>query len=116
MCCADDGPTVAIGPDLEVPTDSEKVDAGGMLLVPGGVDPHTRPEPAPSALSGLARAPFRSGESAADIGFHVAATRWSGWRPVRCGRTSNAVPQQFADIGQVFQVKDSLRRGAHRIV
>ncbi len=31
----------AVGPDLEVPAGSEILDAGGQLVMPGGIDPHT---------------------------------------------------------------------------
>jgi dihydropyrimidinase len=39
-----DGLIVAVEPDLEVPTGTEIVDAGGMLVMPGGIDPHTHME------------------------------------------------------------------------
>ena len=39
-----DGTIVALGPDLEAPTGAEIVDAGGMLVMPGGIDPHTHME------------------------------------------------------------------------
>ncbi|MDN0077662.1 dihydropyrimidinase [Crenobacter sp. SG2303] len=34
----------AIGPDLEAPAGAELIDAGGQLLMPGGIDPHTHME------------------------------------------------------------------------
>ena len=34
----------AVGADLEAPTGAEVVDAGGMLVMPGGIDPHTHME------------------------------------------------------------------------
>jgi len=34
----------AIGADLEAPTGAEIVDAGGLLVMPGGIDPHTHME------------------------------------------------------------------------
>ncbi len=40
----DGGIIAAIGPDLEVPTGAAIVDAGGMLVMPGGIDPHTHME------------------------------------------------------------------------
>jgi dihydropyrimidinase len=40
----EDGRIVLIGPDLEAPTGCEVVDAGGMLVMPGGIDPHTHME------------------------------------------------------------------------
>ena len=30
-----------IGPDLDVPSDAEVIDAGGQFVMPGGIDPHT---------------------------------------------------------------------------
>src|ERR1700722_7108638 len=39
-----DGTIVALGPDLEVPSGTEILDAGGMLVMPGGIDPHTHME------------------------------------------------------------------------
>jgi len=34
----------AIGPDLSAPADAVRVDAGGALVMPGGIDPHTHME------------------------------------------------------------------------
>ena len=39
-----DGKIVALSPDLEAPTGTEIVDAGGILVMPGGIDPHTHME------------------------------------------------------------------------
>ena len=39
-----DGKIVAVGPDLETPSGAETVDAGGTLVMPGGIDPHTHME------------------------------------------------------------------------
>jgi dihydropyrimidinase len=36
-----DGLIVAVGPDLEAPTGAGIIDAGGTLVMPGGIDPHT---------------------------------------------------------------------------
>jgi dihydropyrimidinase len=38
------GQIVAIGADLDVPTDAQIVDAGDALVMPGGIDPHTHME------------------------------------------------------------------------
>ena len=40
----DAGTIVQVGPNLEAPTGAEVVDAGGMLVMPGGIDPHTHME------------------------------------------------------------------------
>ncbi len=38
------GIVASIGPQLDPPTGAEIVDAGGMLVMPGGIDPHTHME------------------------------------------------------------------------
>ena len=38
------GNIAAVGPGLEAPAGAEVVDAGGMLVMPGGIDPHTHME------------------------------------------------------------------------
>ncbi len=40
----DGGKIKAIGENLEVPAGTEKVDAGGCYVMPGGIDPHTHME------------------------------------------------------------------------
>src|SRR5579864_533433 len=40
----DGGTIAAIGPNLDAPAGTEIVDAGGMLVMPGGIDPHTHME------------------------------------------------------------------------
>jgi dihydropyrimidinase len=40
VLCAD-GKIAAIGSDLEIPAGAETVDAGDLLVMPGGIDPHT---------------------------------------------------------------------------
>lgn len=40
----DDGRIAAVGANLEAPGGAEIVDAGGMLVMPGGIDPHTHME------------------------------------------------------------------------
>jgi len=37
----DGGIITAVGPDLEVPSDAEVIDASGQYVMPGGIDPHT---------------------------------------------------------------------------
>jgi dihydropyrimidinase len=39
-----DGLIVAVGENIEAPADAEVVDAGGCLIMPGGIDPHTHME------------------------------------------------------------------------
>ncbi|GAJ28828.1 dihydropyrimidinase [Acidomonas methanolica] len=38
------GRIVAVGPDLDAPLACEVVEAGGLLVIPGGIDPHTHME------------------------------------------------------------------------
>ena len=40
----EDGKIVAVGPDLEASGGAETIDAGGALVMPGGIDPHTHME------------------------------------------------------------------------
>jgi dihydropyrimidinase len=44
VLCGDDGKIVAVGEGLDAPSGSEVVDAGGQLVMPGGIDPHTHME------------------------------------------------------------------------
>ncbi|MBR9866068.1 MAG: dihydropyrimidinase [Oceanospirillales bacterium] len=37
----ENGKIVAIGPDLDVPSNTEIIDASGQYVMPGGIDPHT---------------------------------------------------------------------------
>ena len=39
-----DGKIAAVGENIEIPSDSEVIDAGGALVIPGGIDPHTHME------------------------------------------------------------------------
>ncbi|HEY6430991.1 MAG TPA: dihydropyrimidinase [Acetobacteraceae bacterium] len=39
-----DGTIAAVGPNLEAPSGADVVDAGGLLVMPGGIDPHTHME------------------------------------------------------------------------
>src|SRR5262245_28893851 len=41
---ADKGAVAAVGENLETPTGAEVIDAGGCLVMPGGIDPHTHME------------------------------------------------------------------------
>lgn len=41
VLCGGVGEILAVGPDLEVPTGCQVIDAGGLLVMPGGVDPLT---------------------------------------------------------------------------
>lgn len=40
----DGGKIVAVGEGLDAPTGAEVIDAGGALVIPGGIDPHTHME------------------------------------------------------------------------
>ncbi|HTW29243.1 MAG TPA: dihydropyrimidinase [Acetobacteraceae bacterium] len=40
----EEGRIAAIGPAMDAPTGAETVDAGGLLVMPGGIDPHTHME------------------------------------------------------------------------
>jgi dihydropyrimidinase len=61
-----DGLIVSVGPDLEAPAGTDIVDAGGMLVMPGGIDPHTHME-LPS-MSTTTSEDFFSGTSAGIAG------------------------------------------------
>ncbi|HTV27166.1 MAG TPA: amidohydrolase family protein, partial [Xanthobacteraceae bacterium] len=39
-----DGTIAALGANLEAPTGTEIIDAGGCYVMPGGIDPHTHLE------------------------------------------------------------------------
>ncbi|MDT8871112.1 hypothetical protein RAA17_08515 [Komagataeibacter rhaeticus] len=41
VLCGGMGEMLAVGPDLDIPAGCTVVDAGGLLVMPGGVDPHT---------------------------------------------------------------------------
>src|SRR5689334_4109327 len=42
LCVA--GKIAQVGPDLDAPAGAQVVDAGGLLVMPGGIDPHTHME------------------------------------------------------------------------
>src|ERR1700742_4161626 len=62
----EDGAIVAVEADLEAPTGTEIVDAGGMLVIPGGIDPHTHMEM--PFMGTVTSEDFFSGTSAAAVG------------------------------------------------
>ncbi|MCK5042359.1 MAG: amidohydrolase family protein, partial [Sphingomonadales bacterium] len=37
----DGGKIIAIGVDIDAPSDAEVIDASGQYVMPGGIDPHT---------------------------------------------------------------------------
>ena len=39
-----DGLIAAVGADLDAPSDARVIDADGLLVMPGGIDPHTHME------------------------------------------------------------------------
>jgi dihydropyrimidinase len=57
---------VAVEPNLEVPADATVIDAGGALVMPGGIDPHTHMEL--PFMGTVASESFFSGTSAAFAG------------------------------------------------
>ena len=61
-----DGVIVAMGPDLAVPAGAVVVDAGGLLVMPGGIDPHTHMELA--SMGTVTSEDFFSGTAAALAG------------------------------------------------
>jgi len=61
-----DGMIGEVGPDLEAPAGAEIVDAGGMLVMPGGIDPHTHMELA--SMGTTSSEDFFTGTSAAIAG------------------------------------------------
>ncbi|GBR07418.1 dihydropyrimidinase [Acetobacter oeni] len=44
VLCDDSGRIARVAPDLEAPTSCRIVDASGLLVMPGGIDPHTHME------------------------------------------------------------------------
>jgi dihydropyrimidinase len=56
----------AVGPNLEVPSGAEIIDAGGAYVMPGGIDPHTHMEL--PFMGTVASEDFFSGTSAAAAG------------------------------------------------
>lgn len=60
------GSVVAVGPDLETPAGAEVVDAGGCLVMPGGIDPHTHMEL--PFMGTVASEDFYSGTTAGAVG------------------------------------------------
>ncbi len=61
------GETIAaVGPELEVPSGAEVVDAGGCYVMPGGIDPHTHMEL--PFMGTVASEDFFTGTTAAAVG------------------------------------------------
>ncbi|KON66158.1 D-hydantoinase/dihydropyrimidinase [Komagataeibacter europaeus] len=44
ILCGDDGRIAAIAPEIDTPSGCEVVEADGLLVMPGGIDPHTHME------------------------------------------------------------------------
>ena len=44
VLCNDDGKIATVQADMETPTDCTVIDANGLLVMPGGIDPHTHME------------------------------------------------------------------------
>jgi len=62
----DGGLIKAVGPDLDAPSHTETIDAGGAYVMPGGIDPHTHMEL--PFMGTVASEDFFSGTSAAAAG------------------------------------------------
>src|SRR5262245_62487323 len=65
VLCAD-GVVKAIGDKLEAPSGARVIDAGGQLVMPGGIDPHTHMEL--PFMGTVASESFYSGTAAAMAG------------------------------------------------
>ena len=61
-----DGRIAAVGADLDVPSDARVIDADGLLVMPGGIDPHTHMEL--PFMGTVASEDFFTGTSAAAAG------------------------------------------------
>jgi dihydropyrimidinase len=62
----DGGKITAVGPDLDAPPGAEVLDAGGALVMPGGIDPHTHMEL--PFMGTVASEDFFSGTTAGAVG------------------------------------------------
>src|SRR5579862_2147853 len=95
-----DGGTIkAVGPNLGAPAGAETIDAGGALVMPGGIDPHTHMEL--PFMGTTASEDFFSGTSAAAAGgttmiidfvipdpkenLLAAYKKWRGWAEKAAG-------------------------------
>ena len=115
-----DGETIAaIGPDLEAPPDARVIDAGGALVMPGGIDPHTHMEL--PFMGTVASEDFFTGTSAAAAGgttmcidFVIPAPqerildayhKWRGWaEKAACDYSLHVAITWWSD-----QVRDDMR-------
>jgi len=61
-----DGVVVAVGEALEAPAGAERIDAGGCLVMPGGIDPHTHMQL--PTMGTVVADDFESGTAAAAAG------------------------------------------------
>ena len=94
----EEGVIAAVGPDLEAPADAEVVDAGGALVMPGGIDPHTHMQM--PFMGTIASEDFFTGTQAGAVGgttmiidFVIpdpqenlleAYKKWRGWAEKAC--------------------------------
>lgn len=62
----DNGKILAVGADLEAPSQAEVIDAGGCYVMPGGIDPHTHMEL--PFMGTVASEDFYSGTTAGAVG------------------------------------------------
>ena len=66
MCSASTVEIAAVGANLDVPSDARVIDADGLLVMPGGIDPHTHMEL--PFMGTVASEDFFTGTSAAAAG------------------------------------------------
>ncbi len=64
-----DGTIVAVGPDIDAPSGARTIDAGGCLVMPGGIDPHTHMQL--PFMGTVASEDFETGTAAAAAGLRL---------------------------------------------
>ncbi|VAV98756.1 Dihydropyrimidinase @ D-hydantoinase [hydrothermal vent metagenome] len=112
----------AVGPDLDVPSETQVIDAGGQYVMPGGIDPHTHMQL--PFMGTVASEDFYSGTAAALAGgttmiidfvipdpgqrLMEAYQTWRGWAEKACADYSFHVAVTWWD--------DSVGRDMERLV